>query len=112
MLFLFVIIVVIFAMPVVLGLIGAAVLLFIRPLRFLATYAAVVPIAGSCGAWLMSWGLAFYLEKSQQYSITGWMFLAGYGIGALLGSGLGFVCAFGLNRLGHHLTTRQPTASR
>ena len=46
------IVVAMFVLPVVLGLLGAAVLLCIRPLRFLATYAVVVPIAGSCGAWL------------------------------------------------------------
>src|ERR1035437_1858963 len=79
------IVVAMFVLPVVLGLLGAAVLLCICPLRFLATYAVVVPIAGSCGAWLMSWGLALYLENAHQNWFSTWMFWAGYGIGGCWG---------------------------
>ena len=103
MAFLFVIIVVIFAVPMAVGLLAAVALLFIRPLRFLATYAAVVPLVGACGAWLLSWGLALYLEDTHHYSISGFVFVAGHFVGGLLGSGVGVLCAFGANRLGHHL---------
>jgi hypothetical protein len=103
MLFLFLIIAVIFILPVVMGLSAALVLLFIRPLRHLATYFALVPLVGAAGAWMLSWGLALYLEGSYHYSISGFVFVLGFLIGGILGSILGVLSAFALNRSLRHL---------
>jgi hypothetical protein len=71
------------------GLLGAVVLLFVRPWRWLVPF-ALIPVLASVSSLLICWGLAFSLEHlfaSQKAGGIG--FFGGYVCGGLLGAGAG-----------------------
>jgi hypothetical protein len=60
-----------------------------RRLRWIAFPAAIACVAGSVGAFCMSWGLALGLERLLSSNVGGIGFLSGYALGLAGGAAAG-----------------------
>jgi hypothetical protein len=92
------------------GFLLALLLCFLRPLRFLAPFAFLMPLLSAYSAMAGFWGVGIGLERigfnRWVIALACWLGLLA---GAALGGVMGFVVAFGLRRLGHRFFFRPAT---
>ena len=86
------------------GLLLASLLFFVRPLRFLATFAFCIPLFAGYSAIAGFWGLALALERAGfnrwLVALSCWL---GLFAGLAMGGALGFALAFVLNHIGRRI---------
>lgn len=94
---------VLFILPVLAGLVIAALLLLVDRVRFLASYSVCIPLFGALGGWI---GLhaGAYLSRGYLYGTSdSWLsahaFVLAFLMGYCLGISVGVLAGFGVNRL-------------
>ena len=88
------------------GFLLALLLCFIRPFRFLATFAFLIPLLGSYSAIAGFWGVGIAVERAGFHRwLVNFGGLLGLLGGGALGASLGSLIAFGFNRLTRRIAT-------
>jgi hypothetical protein len=78
----------------VFGLCAGAVAFIWRRFRHFAPFVLLMPLLAGIGAFILSWGLAFLLEKSTSAApFGGFGFFGGYAVGGLGGGIIGLISA-------------------
>ena len=100
---------VLFILPVLAGVVVAALLLLMDRVRFLASFSLCIPLFGATGGWT---GLNAGSRLSQGYVLGtshSWLsahaFFLAFVIGYCLGIGVGAIAGLGINRLARLVAT-------